>query len=399
MRWRGGASRLAGCCALLAAGAALASCAGGSGGNSAGSNSPAGTSPARASPGSASPGKASPGSTSPASSPGRTKIIGIAQFALPPAGQGCTGARRLPGGGTSIPVTVSTRQSQVAAMANVCINGQGPFPFIIDTGAQGSVVTAALATRLGLPKIGPPVLIGGAGCSARAQVSMTSAWNVAGLALQPQYVTYLKIPLFGGRGQPDGLLGSDVWSRFGAMRLDFARGRVTVPGPEQPGPTGKTTISRPATVPVPASLLRAKPAATAPMTVTSQPGQHERQGPARHGLHHRGAPRGQDGTVVGRRPPAASAARRGHRAPAHDRRRWSARRRSDEQVRLGDLRLRRRQARTRRRLTGTAGQRPALLTVLPTAWIAPRCGRHRSAVPSMMSAESERRGFPSVMRG
>src|SRR6266536_322662 len=263
MRWRGGARRLAGCCALLAAGAALASCAGGSDG----SNSPAGTSSARASSGSA-----SPGSTSPASSPGRTKIIGIAQFALPPAGQGCTGARRLPGGGTSIPVTVSTRQSQVAAMANVCINGQGPFPFIIDTGAQGSVVTAALATRLGLPKIGPPVLIGGAGCSARAQVSMTSAWNVAGLALQPQYVTYLKIPLFGGRGQPDGLLGSDVWSRFGAMRLDFARGRVTVPGPEQPGPTGKTTISRPATVPVPASLLRAKPAATAPMTVTSQPG-------------------------------------------------------------------------------------------------------------------------------
>src|SRR6266496_2270149 len=173
MRWRGGARRLAGCCALLAAGAALASCAGGSDGRN------------------------------------------------PPAGQGCTGARRLPGGGTSIPVTVSTRQSQVAAMANVCINGQGPFPFIIDTGAQGSVVTAALATRLGLPKIGPPVLIGGAGCSARAQVSMTSAWNVAGLALQPQYVTYLKIPLFGGRGQPDGLLGSDVWSRFGAMRLDF----------------------------------------------------------------------------------------------------------------------------------------------------------------------------------
>jgi hypothetical protein len=267
MRWRGGARRLAGCCALLAAGAALASCADGSGGNSAGSNSPASTSPASASPASASPAKASP-----ASSPGRTKIIGIARFALPPPGQGCTGARRLPGGGTSIPVTVSTRQSQVAAMANVCINGKGPFPFIIDTGAQGSVVTTALATRLGLPKIGPPVRIGGAGCSASAQVSMISTWNVAGLALQPQYVTYLKIPLFGGRGQPDGLLGSDVWSRFGAMRLDFARGHVTVPGPEQPGPTGRTTISRPSAAPVPASLLRAKPAATVPMTVTSQPG-------------------------------------------------------------------------------------------------------------------------------
>jgi hypothetical protein len=95
---------------------------------------------------------------------------------------------------------------------------------------------------------------------------------VAGLALQPQAVIYLKIPLFGGRGQPDGLLGSDVWSRFGAMRLDFARGRVTVPGPERPGPARKITISGPSAAPVPAVLLRGKPAVVAPMTVTSEPG-------------------------------------------------------------------------------------------------------------------------------
>ncbi len=194
------------------------------------------------------------------------------QFALPPAAQGCTGARALPGGGTRIPVTVSARQSQVAAMANVCINGKGPFPFVIDTGAQGTVLTAGLAARLGLAKIGPPVLIGGAGCSARAQVSRVTSWNVAGLTLQPQYVTDLKIPLFGGHGQPDGLLGSDVWSRFGAMRLDFARGSITVPGPERPGPARKITIGRPSAAQVPAVLLRARPAAIAPMTVTSQPG-------------------------------------------------------------------------------------------------------------------------------
>jgi len=160
----------------------------------------------------------------------------------------------------------------VAAIANVCINGRGPFPFLIDTGAQGSVVAARVATRLGLPKIGPPVLIGGAGCTARAHVSRVASWNVAGLALQPQFVTYLKIPLFGGHGEPAGLLGSDVWSRFGAMRLDFARGSITVPGPERPGPVGTTTIARPTSAPVPAALLRARPAAIAPMTVTSQPG-------------------------------------------------------------------------------------------------------------------------------
>lgn len=222
---------------------------------------------------SAAPATSPPGAgTTPAASPGPVKTAGIVQFALPPAGQGCTGARRLPGGGTRIPVTVSARQSQVAAMANVCIDGKGPFPFVIDTGAQGTVLTAGLATRLGLTKIGPPVSIGGAGCSARAQVSKITSWNVAGLALQPQYVTDVKIPLFGGRGQPDGLLGSDVWSRFGAMRLDFARGGITVPGPERPGPTRKITVTRPSAVPVPAVLLRARPAATAAMAVTSQPG-------------------------------------------------------------------------------------------------------------------------------
>ena len=194
------------------------------------------------------------------------------QFALPPAGQGCTGAKRLPGGGTRFPVTVSTRQSQTAALANVCIDGKGPFPFVIDTGAEGSVLASSLAGKLGLPKIGAPVPIGGAGCSASARISRLASWDVAGLALQPQAVIYLKIPLFGGRGQPDGLLGSDVWSRFGAMRLDFARGRVTVPGPERPGPARKSTISGPSSAPVPAVLLRGKPAVVAPMTVTSEPG-------------------------------------------------------------------------------------------------------------------------------
>jgi len=250
LHWRLPARRLAACCAVLAAGAALTSCAGGNsaGGSSASGNSADGTAGSR------------------------IKTAGIVQFALPPAGQGCTGARRLAGGGTRIGVTVSTRQSQVAAIANVCIDGEGPFPFVIDTGAQGSVLTAALARKLRLPGIGPPVLIGGAGCSAKAQLARIASWNVAGLTLRPQYVTELRIPLFGGRGQPDGLLGSDVWSRFGAMRLDFARGSLTVPGPEQPGPARKTTISQPSAAPVPAALLHGRPTIIVPMKVTSQPG-------------------------------------------------------------------------------------------------------------------------------
>lgn len=262
MHGRQSGRRLAACCAVLAAVAALASCSGsGAPGNSPGTSSPHSTASSSAT------------SSSSGSGKGRhVKTAGIVQFALPPAGQGCTGAKRLPGGGTRFPVTVSTRQSQTAALANVCIDGKGPFPFVIDTGAEGSVLASSLAAKLGLPKIGAPVPIGGAGCSATARVSRLASWDVAGLALRPQAVIYLKIPLFGGRGQPDGLLGSDVWSRFGAMRLDFARGLVTVPGPERPGPARKTTIFGPSATPVPAALLRVKPAVVAPMTVTSEPG-------------------------------------------------------------------------------------------------------------------------------
>jgi hypothetical protein len=257
---------------MLAAVSALASCSGsGTAGNSTRTSSP-GRPTSSSSGGGGGGGGGSSSSSGGGGKASHTKTAGIVQFALPPAGQGCTGAKRLPGGGTRFPVTVSTRQSQTAALANVCIDGKGPFPFVIDTGAEGSVLASSLAGKLGLPKIGAPVPIGGAGCSASARISRLASWDVAGLALQPQAVIYLKIPLFGGRGQPDGLLGSDVWSRFGAMRLDFARGRVTVPGPERPGPARKSTISGPSSAPVPAVLLRGKPAVVAPMTVTSEPG-------------------------------------------------------------------------------------------------------------------------------
>ena len=36
--------------------------------------------------------------------------------------------------------------------APVRINGQGPFPFVVDTGANRTVISAELAARLGLSK-------------------------------------------------------------------------------------------------------------------------------------------------------------------------------------------------------------------------------------------------------
>jgi Aspartyl protease len=212
------------------------------------------------------------GTASPAApTPAGRNTSGIVRFSTPPASQGCAGAQRAAGGVTTIPVTVSRRQGQVAAMANVCINGKGPFPFLIDTGADGSIVTASLASKVGLGAIGQPLEIGGADCTALAHSSRITKWNVAGLALQPQAITYLNVPLFGQKGEPDGVIGSDVWSRFGAMRLDFRRGLITVPGPEHAAPSGETVIGGPTAQPVPGSLLHGRPAVTVPMRVDRQP--------------------------------------------------------------------------------------------------------------------------------
>ena len=38
----------------------------------------------------------------------------------------------------------------------VSVNGAGPFPFLLDTGATSSMVTEDLARELALPHVGPP---------------------------------------------------------------------------------------------------------------------------------------------------------------------------------------------------------------------------------------------------
>ncbi len=72
------------------------------------------------------------------------------------------------------------------------------------------------------------------GCIGNAQPVGVPSWSVAGVALAPQTVTAATLPDFGGAGQPVGLLGSDVLSRFGAVRLDFTAQTLTFGGPEGP---------------------------------------------------------------------------------------------------------------------------------------------------------------------
>jgi hypothetical protein len=207
----------------------------------------------------------------------------VVNFALPPTSAGCGGATQLSGGASSIPITVSVVKGQVEELTNVCLNGKGPFPFLIDTGAAFSVVATQLAKQLDLPDIGPAGGAYGIGCTLSTQPVSVRSWSVGGVNLTPQNLVATTQPYFGVKGQPDGLLGSDVLSRFGAVRLDFAAKALTLGGPEGPAPTGYVGVNGPTGPPPSSTVTHGQTGSTVPVTVMLGPGGTEMNVPLRFG--------------------------------------------------------------------------------------------------------------------
>jgi predicted aspartyl protease len=192
-------------------------------------------------------------------------------FALPPASAGCAAATAQPGGATRVPMTVSTVAGQVAELVNVCIGGHGPYPFVLDTGAGQSTVDADLARHLHLPVAGQSTLFAGVGCTGRAQPVSVAAWSLEGVDLAPQELTAAKLPQIGGRGEPVGLLGSDVLARFGGVRVDFDAGVLLLPGPEGAPLSSSASYTGPVGPP-PDPVLTQGGGTTVPLTVQPMPG-------------------------------------------------------------------------------------------------------------------------------
>lgn len=123
-------------------------------------------------------------------------------------------------GQQTVKLTVlSAKDRSTIAVIPVWIDGKGPYPFALDTGATKSLVDSHLVDRLGLPKTGhKPVLSGVAG-SARGEEVKVHDWRAGQVALHPETVASLDL---GGPGNgPAGLLGSDVLSRYGKIAIDY----------------------------------------------------------------------------------------------------------------------------------------------------------------------------------
>lgn len=192
-------------------------------------------------------------------------------FALPPTVSACNGATPQADGTQDVPLTVSVVAGQVAETVDVCIGDQGPYPFILDTGAGQSTIDAGLAHRLHLARAGTDTEFAGVGCTGTAQPVAVGAWSLDGIPLAAQQLTAATLPQMGGKGEPDGLLGSDVLSRFGAVRVDFDPGALSLPGPEGAPLNSPTPYIGPRGSP-PAALMRGQTGTTVPLTVTPTTG-------------------------------------------------------------------------------------------------------------------------------
>ena len=160
--------------------------------------------------------------------------INLTEPAIPPALDGDAGAH------------LDTALDEARRMTvPVRVNGHGPFQFVVDTGANRSVIGAEIAERLPLPTAGETPVHGIAG------VEPANLFKVARMQVGATYASGLELPgLPGAKLGADGLLGVDVMrnrrvtmnflgnefeigvSQFGAAVTPMRGSRLADPGPQ-----------------------------------------------------------------------------------------------------------------------------------------------------------------------
>jgi predicted aspartyl protease len=112
---------------------------------------------------------------------------------------------------------------QVLALVPVTINGQGPFTFALDTGAAQSLVDAQLAKRLHAKKAGSAGKIAGINSVTKAALVKVRSWKVGTIALPSTTLVATNLPNGNAYVGLQGLLGSDMLSRFDVITIDYKR--------------------------------------------------------------------------------------------------------------------------------------------------------------------------------
>lgn len=145
------------------------------------------------------------------------------------------GAAAAVGGQGDPPVSDALKYLDAARRLTVkaYVNTQGPFDFLVDTGANSSVIAEELATQLGLPSGAQSRLHSIAGTQTVATA------RVANLAVGKRVRSDLVVSVLPqGQLRMDGVLGLE-WLGRASLLLDFKQRRMTV-GEALPVPDART---------------------------------------------------------------------------------------------------------------------------------------------------------------
>ena len=120
--------------------------------------------------------------------------------------------------------------------APICIDGQGPYRFVVDTSSARSAVRDRVAAQLHLPAAPNSLQKLAVGCSSTDRQVTPSSMSLGPVALSSQPLAVLATSDFGS-ARIDGVLGGDILSRFGAVRLDYRSRLLTPLAPEGRAPS------------------------------------------------------------------------------------------------------------------------------------------------------------------
>jgi len=134
--------------------------------------------------------------------------------------ESCVSLPTDPRGGARVPFSVE-RQHMVV---DGCINGRGPFRFMVDTGWAGtSAISPDALERLGISlKDAPVVAIAGVGGATTAKVTRVRSIQIGDARMGP-----MEVLAYGLFPKWDGILGADVLNRF-VLEIDNRRGVLTL---------------------------------------------------------------------------------------------------------------------------------------------------------------------------
>lgn len=122
--------------------------------------------------------------------------------------------------GTTIPLDiVEAPNNAVIALVPVLVNGEGPYPFALDTGASRSVIDETIVEQLDIEVIGPAGPATGVGGEVQASQIRIDNWQIGDVSIPTEHVVTLD--LLNEDSGMAGLLGSDVLSDFNAVTVDY----------------------------------------------------------------------------------------------------------------------------------------------------------------------------------